>query len=105
MAGRIMAHDVVEAHPTTFASLRSGVHLGERVALFGFPLAGLLATSGNFTLGNVTAVAGLGDDTRIIQISASVQPGNSGGPLLDYSGNVVGVVESTECDRSCSHYQ
>jgi hypothetical protein len=44
--------------------------------------------------GNVTAVAGLGDDTRILQISAPVQPGNSGGPLLDYSGNVVGVVES-----------
>jgi serine protease Do len=102
MAGRIMAHDTandlalikIEMHPTAFASLRSGVRLGEGVAAFGFPLAGLLATSGNFTLGNVTAVAGLGDDTRILQISAPVQPGNSGGPLLDYSGNVVGVVES-----------
>ena len=96
-----MAHDAandlalikIEMHPTAFASLRSGVRLGEGVAAFGFPLAGLLATSGNFTLGNVTAVAGLGDDTRVLQISAPVQPGNSGGPLLDYSGNVVGVVE------------
>jgi serine protease Do len=52
----------------------------------------LLATSGNFTLGNVTALAGLGDDTRFLQISAPVQPGNSGGPLLDKSGNVIGVV-------------
>ena len=84
----------VEMHPTNFASLRSGVRLGEGVAAFGFPLAGLLATSGNFTLGNVTAMAGIGDDTRILQISAPVQPGNSGGPLLDHSGNVVGVVES-----------
>jgi S1-C subfamily serine protease len=100
-AGRILAHDAandlalikVEIRPTAFASLRSGVRLGEGVAAFGFPLAGLLATSGNFTLGNITAVAGLGDDTRILQISAPVQPGNSGGPLLDYSGNVVGVVE------------
>jgi S1-C subfamily serine protease len=101
MAGRIMAHDAandlalikVEIHPAIFASLRSGVRLGEGVAAFGFPLAGLLATSGNFTLGNVIAVAGMGDDTRILQISAPVQPRNSGGPLLDYSGNVVGVVE------------
>jgi serine protease Do len=101
MAGRIMTQDFandlalikVESHPAAFASFRSGVRLGEGVAAFGFPLAGLLATGGNFTLGNVTAVAGLGDDTRFLQISAPVQPGNSGGPLLDYSGNVVGVVE------------
>jgi serine protease Do len=101
MTGRILTQDLandlallkVETHPRSFASLRSGVHLGEGVAAFGFPLPGLLATSGNFTLGNVTAVAGLGDDTRFLQISAPVQPGNSGGPLLDYSGNVVGVVE------------
>lgn len=68
--------------------------LGETVAAFGFPLTQLLATSGNFTLGNITAMAGIGDDTRYIQISAPVQPGNSGGPLLDEQGNVVGVVTS-----------
>ena len=68
------------------------MRLGESVAVFGFPLHGLLATSGNFTLGNVTAVAGIGDDTRMVQISAPVQPGNSGGPLLDQAGNVVGTV-------------
>src|SRR5262249_544266 len=56
------------------------------------PLAGLLATSGNFTNGIITASAGLGDDIRSMQISAPIQPGNSGGPLLDHSGNVVGIV-------------
>jgi serine protease Do len=48
MAGRIMAHDAandlalikVEMHTTAFASFRSGVRLGEGVAVFGFPLAG-----------------------------------------------------------------
>lgn len=42
--------------------------------------------------GNVTALAGLDDDSRFPQISAPVQPGNSGGPLFDRNGNVVGVV-------------
>jgi len=72
--------------------IRGSVRLGEGIAAFGFPHSDLLATTGNFTLGNVTALAGLRDDTRYLQVSAPVQSGNSGGPLVDGSGNVVGVV-------------
>jgi S1-C subfamily serine protease len=97
---RVSARDVVNdlallqtsATPQTIASLRAGAKVGESVAVFGFPLPGLLASSGNFTLGNITATAGLLDDSRMLQISAPVQPGNSGGPVLDNAGNVVGVV-------------
>ena len=78
--------------PSKIVGLRTGVRLGEKVAAFGYPLAGLLSTSGNFTLGNVTALTGIGDDTRYLQVSVPVQPGNSGGPLLDGNGNLVGVV-------------
>lgn len=78
--------------PQTASTLRAGVRVGETVAAYGYPLAGLLASGGNFTTGNISATAGLGDDTRFLQISAPVQPGNSGGPVLDQSGNVVGVV-------------
>ncbi|MFI5012600.1 MAG: trypsin-like peptidase domain-containing protein [Hyphomicrobiales bacterium] len=74
------------------AGLRTGVRLGEQVAAFGYPLVGVLSTSGNFTLGNVTALTGIADDTRYLQVSVPVQPGNSGGPLLDANGNLVGVV-------------
>ncbi|GGH19388.1 hypothetical protein GCM10007036_22250 [Alsobacter metallidurans] len=81
-----------EMKPASFASVRGGIRLGEQVAAFGFPLTGLLTTGGNFTLGNVTALAGLKDDSRMLQVSAPVQPGNSGGPLLDETGAVVGVV-------------
>lgn len=44
--------------------------------------------------GTVSAMAGIQDDTRYLQISAPIQPGNSGGPLLDMSGNVIGVVSA-----------
>jgi S1-C subfamily serine protease len=68
--------------------------VGESVYAYGFPLPDLLAASGNFTVGNITAAAGLGDDTRMLQISTPVQPGNSGGPLIDQYGAVVGVIAS-----------
>lgn len=72
-----------------FAPVRIGGRLGEGIATFGYPHADVLATSGNFTVGNITAVAGLGDDSRFFQVSAPVQSGNSGGPMLDNYGNAL----------------
>lgn len=98
IAGRDETNDLVlletDLQSKSIASFRFGPRVGEQVAAFGYPLSGLLSTNGNFTLGNVTALAGMRDDTRVLQTSAPVQPGNSGGPLLDMSGNVVGVVEA-----------
>jgi serine protease Do len=70
--------------------------LGESVYVYGYPQSSVLASTGNFTIGSVTATAGSGDDTRKIQISAPVQQGNSGGPALDQFGNVIGVVQSKQ---------
>ena len=58
----------------------------------GFPLPGLLASEANVTTGTVSALAGVGNDTRLLQMTVPVQPGNSGGPLLDLQGRVVGIV-------------
>ncbi len=68
--------------------------LGEAVVTFGFPLSGLLSSGPTLTTGDVSALAGLRDNPTNIQISAPVQPGNSGGPLLDSQANVIGVVVS-----------
>jgi S1-C subfamily serine protease len=76
------------------AAFRTSIRLGEGVEAFGYPLTDVLAKSGNFTLGNVSALVGMGEDSRYLQISVPVQPGNSGGPLLDQNGNVVGVVSA-----------
>jgi S1-C subfamily serine protease len=84
----------VEAGSDHVATLRAGVRIGEEIAAFGYPLLGTLSSGGNFTVGNVSALAGLRNDSRHIQISAPAQPGNSGGPVIDQCGNVIGVVVS-----------
>ena len=84
----------VLAKAITFVSLRGGrgVRPGEDIIVVGFPLQHVLSSDLNVTTGNVSALAGPFDDRRLIQITAPVQPGNSGGPVLDEAGNVVGVV-------------
>ena len=67
---------------------------GADVIVFGYPLLGQLSRAGNLTKGSVTALSGLRDDTRFFQMSAPIQLGNSGGPVLNSSGRVVGVVTS-----------
>ena len=67
------------------ARLRSprSVRLGEAVMVFGFPLSGSLTSGGNFTSGLVSGLRGLRDAAGEIQITAPVQPGNSGGEYRD----------------------
>jgi S1-C subfamily serine protease len=66
--------------------------VGSSVVAVGFPLRGLLATHSSVTVGVVSNLSGPGNDGRLLQISAPVQPGSSGGPLIDEYGRVVGVV-------------
>jgi S1-C subfamily serine protease len=84
----------VNKGPSTFAKIRGTqkVSLGETVIVYGFPYAGTLSQDGNLTEGNVSALSGFQNDIRMYQISAPIQPGNSGGPLLDSSINVIGIV-------------
>ncbi len=72
------------------AAFETRPRVGDQVATYGFPYSGVL--SPNCTLGHVTSLTGMKDDTRFLQMSTPVQPGNSGGALLDMSGGVVGVV-------------
>lgn len=69
-----------------------GPKQGEEIFVFGYPLDGYLPSSGNVTTGIVSALAGPANNSSLIQITAPVQPGNSGGPVLDKRSNVVGVV-------------
>ena len=80
--------------PSQHATFRSSrpLRVGEEVTVVGFPLGSLLGTSIKATEGTISSLTGLNNDTRMMQITAPIQPGNSGGPLLDDGGYVIGVV-------------
>lgn len=66
--------------------------LGQRVHAAGFPYYAIAGTALHLTGGNVSALSGIDDDARFFSFTAPVQPGNSGGPLIDAEGGVVGLV-------------
>jgi uncharacterized protein len=68
------------------------VELGEDVLVSGYPYGDIYSNTVKVTKGIVSANRGIGDDTGQFQMDAAVQPGNSGGPIYDGNGNIVGVV-------------
>jgi len=74
-----------------FSSKRT-VKMGQEIFTIGYPNPVLQGVNAKLTKGTVNSVTGFMDDVRLYQISAPVQPGNSGGPLLDINGNVMGIV-------------
>ena len=94
-------HDIallrVESHnqmPPPLPLAKIGTPLGASVFTVGFPRADILGQSPKLAQGIISGENGLLDDPYTYQISVPIQPGNSGGPLLDMEGKVVGVVTS-----------
>ena len=71
-----------------------GVKLGGTVATVGFPNIGLQGFSPKLAKGEIASLSGSQDDPRYFQISVPVQPGNSGGALVDERGNAIGIVSA-----------
>jgi hypothetical protein len=80
------------------ATFRGGkaIRLGDAVVNYGYPLFGELSDYATVKKGEINSLAGAGDDSRFMQHDADTQPGNRGGPLLDRSGHVVGVVSASK---------
>lgn len=83
-----------EAKPATLRA-SGGATLGEQIMFAGFPLRAFVSDELHVSTGIVSALAGPRGDRRYIQLGAAVQPGDSGGPVMDSSGQVIAVVTGT----------
>jgi hypothetical protein len=72
----------------------ASAQLGSSVFTIGFPRVDVMGTTPKLSLGIISGVNGLYDDPASYQISVTIQPGNSGGPLLNMQGEVVGLITS-----------
>lgn len=68
--------------------------VGEEVFVLGYPLTATMGDEIKLTTGVVSSKSGFQGDVSEYQISAPIQPGNSGGPLFDSKGNVIGIVSA-----------
>lgn len=88
----------VDSSPLRFAAAGS-LQTGERVFILGFPLATIIDRKApSIGDGIIANLQGLGADISTFQITAPSNAGNSGGPVLDASGNIVGVLLSRLSD-------
>lgn len=90
----VLSTDRPQAHFARFNDSPRGERLGEEVMALGYPLYGVLSSSINLTTGNISSLLGVQDDESVYQITAPIQAGNSGGPLLNQRGLVAGMVQS-----------
>ncbi len=70
------------------------VSLGKQVFTIGYPMIEVQGSRPKYTDGKISSLAGIRDDPERMQISVPVQPGNSGGPLADANGEIVGIIVS-----------
>ncbi|MCM1042076.1 MAG: serine protease [Bacteroides sp.] len=78
--------------PYAISSTTSEV--GEEIFVLGYPLTSTMGDEIKLTTGVISSKTGFQDEVSLYQISAPIQPGNSGGPLFDRKGNVVGIVNA-----------
>jgi S1-C subfamily serine protease len=73
----------------------SKVRMGDKVFTIGYPAHWLMGDNPKYTEGVVNATSGLQDDPTVFQVSVEIQPGNSGGPLFNETGEVIGITSSS----------
>jgi len=78
--------------PALAFSQKRSAKMGQEVFTIGYPNPSLQGINAKFTKGTINSLTGFQDDLRLYQISVPVQPGNSGGALVDENGNILGVI-------------
>ena len=103
---------VIKIHDSDFISISNMPYnintslseVGESVSVLGYPLRASMGDEIKLTTGIISARTGFQGDISTYQISAPVQPGNSGGPVFDQKGNLIGVINAKHIGADNASY-
>ena len=84
----------VDRNTKHFLAISDKLRQGEKIFTLGYPVPGLLGEEPKYAEGTVSSLTGIVDEASLMQISVPLQPGNSGGPLLNEKAEVVGMATS-----------
>lgn len=85
---------IINSESIPYSVVTSTAEVGEEIFVLGYPMTSTMGDEIKLTTGVVSSRTGFQGDVSIYQISAPIQPGNSGGPLFDSNGNVIGIVSA-----------
>ncbi len=103
---------IIQIEDNTFTSLgtipftiKNGISsVGESIFVLGYPLRSTMGDEIKLTNGIISSRTGFQGDITSYQISAPVQPGNSGGPLFDSQGNLIGIINAKHAGAENASY-
>ena len=75
-------------------SIETRANVGAEVYTIGYPLSSIMGSNYKVSNGIISSNSGINDDIRLYQMTVPIQPGNSGGPLLNKNGNIVGITSA-----------
>ena len=73
----------------------SSTRMGNKIFTIGYPASDIMGERPKYSEGVINALTGAGDDPTFFQISVPIQPGNSGGPLFNEKGEVIGITSAS----------
>ena len=97
--GDIAILKLTDVPPFSVAQIKLGdssqSRMGEKVFTIGYPASNLMGERPKYSEGVINAMTGLKDDPAFFQVSLPIQPGNSGGPLFNERGEVIGITTAS----------
>lgn len=91
--------DAIKSIPFPFSFKDNASEIGDKIFTLGYPRRDIV-----YGEGSLSSLSGFGNDTTMYQISIPVNPGNSGGPIMDEQGNIIGLIRGKQTSAEATGF-